>query len=369
MQGDPSWITAEQLIAYARDHGHHVTDAQRRRYHHAGVLPSPKMVGLGRGRGRVALYPAGSERQLVRLQELLAQDRSAERARFQLWLERFPVATHWICAYLRQTLGQMDDLVAEHSDDTLDGPNERVDQLLELASTGRLSSPVLGAARRRLGREAFATIPALLMDLLAGYSTEWGGTESRDIALATRVNQDFVSDALQAVRERLTLTNVKDAIETTTDEDLHQARDEYSVFGGLIRETAVALQRESVRGSSKNPSTTPIEQAVAFLGRLLEGSSSDPALLFSLWLAVRRQPSWQAAIDLITNPMTRPAGTRRLSNSKAPRGCCNSPRGAAHGTGGSACAPSLPRPSPPNTRSSPSPGTASPSASNAATYT
>ncbi len=79
------------LIAEAARHGFAVTGKQIDRWRLDRLLPTPGKTSAGRGRGVQRPTPEGSVAQLVRLCQLLAQDRSLHRAAFRLWIEDYAV--------------------------------------------------------------------------------------------------------------------------------------------------------------------------------------------------------------------------------------------------------------------------------------
>jgi hypothetical protein len=90
------------LIAEAAAAGVRVTGKQIDRWRLEKLLQSPGKAGAGRGRGVRRPAPAGTTLQLLRLHQLLAQDRSVERAAFRLWVEGYEVPLERVRAALRK---------------------------------------------------------------------------------------------------------------------------------------------------------------------------------------------------------------------------------------------------------------------------
>src|SRR5438445_768462 len=67
---------ADDLIALAKASGFHVTKTQLARWHRAGLLPRPvRRQGLGRGKGTISIYPAGTGTQLLALLVIRTRER------------------------------------------------------------------------------------------------------------------------------------------------------------------------------------------------------------------------------------------------------------------------------------------------------
>jgi hypothetical protein len=64
-------------------------------------MPPPGKTGAGRGRGVRRPTPEGSAEQMMRLCQLLSEDRSLERAAFRLWIEGYAVPLERVRTALR----------------------------------------------------------------------------------------------------------------------------------------------------------------------------------------------------------------------------------------------------------------------------
>jgi DNA-binding transcriptional MerR regulator len=88
-----------------------VSAHQIERWHKAGLLPSPRHRGLGRGRGSVSAYPAGTVSQVRVILRLLERHRNLEKVAVLLKLHGYEVSTRACSrAIERLALNPIDDL-------------------------------------------------------------------------------------------------------------------------------------------------------------------------------------------------------------------------------------------------------------------
>jgi len=95
--------TLVEVLSYARSCGYPTSRSQIRRYQQNEVIPKPRQVGLGRGRGSETLYPAETGRQLVAARKAL-KSKSLARARWRLWWDSWHVRPEIIKADLQRGL-------------------------------------------------------------------------------------------------------------------------------------------------------------------------------------------------------------------------------------------------------------------------
>src|SRR5207249_2577161 len=57
------------------------------RFQRAGILPSPRVISLGRGYGTRSVYPPGTGRQLVTLLEIHEREHRLRHVGWSLWWE------------------------------------------------------------------------------------------------------------------------------------------------------------------------------------------------------------------------------------------------------------------------------------------
>lgn len=123
-------FTESELIGYAASKGAPVSPAQLKRWRQRKLLPPVTQRGLGQGRGTETLYPAEAGPWVVDLWQILAADRSIERAGWSLWLKGYPLM--------------------DHARSYLVGSAERVEALFYRLASGDFDkeSPVFAEARR-----------------------------------------------------------------------------------------------------------------------------------------------------------------------------------------------------------------------------
>src|SRR5271157_5130229 len=75
----------DEILKRAAKRRFELRPSQLHRYQQAGLIPSPRQVGLGRGRGTKTMYPAGTSEQLVAACVALRLKNSLKFARWHLW--------------------------------------------------------------------------------------------------------------------------------------------------------------------------------------------------------------------------------------------------------------------------------------------
>lgn len=87
----PDEWTAEQLLAVATSENYTVSLRQLERWRKQDLLPRPRTIHLGRGRGACSVYPPGTDQQLLAVCRLYAKKRNAHHVRWHLWMEGYPI--------------------------------------------------------------------------------------------------------------------------------------------------------------------------------------------------------------------------------------------------------------------------------------
>lgn len=95
-------MTADEIVQYALDCGVSVSRAQLERWHKAGLLPLPRRVHLGRGRGTESRYPAHAAPQAVTIAFGRELDRSLDSMAWYAWCHRHPVTPYVRAMLLRR---------------------------------------------------------------------------------------------------------------------------------------------------------------------------------------------------------------------------------------------------------------------------
>jgi hypothetical protein len=85
------WIERDDLLRAVRSVGLRVTTHQLLRWRNAGLLPAPKRVGHGRGRGTTVHYPPIATLQVTALAAALKAQRNLDEAGWAIWVFGFPV--------------------------------------------------------------------------------------------------------------------------------------------------------------------------------------------------------------------------------------------------------------------------------------
>jgi hypothetical protein len=195
----------DQVIADAARAGHAITADQLARWHRAGLLPRPRQLSLGRGRGTISVYPAGTGEQVVALCQFKDEDRRLDRVACRLWWEGFPVDL----ALIRRQLLKTADGIAEAMEHAGEVPRGRARGFDAVMTHGlgprRLATMVTAATRprsdgaARLARWEAARPPSLddlarfIGDLIADWVT---GVRAAEILMSA------TEDDLLLARER-----------------------------------------------------------------------------------------------------------------------------------------------------------------------
>src|SRR5271169_4349201 len=87
--------TLKEILRYARERGCRPSPHQIHRYQQNGLIPKPRLVGLGQGKGTEARYQHGTGAQLVAALKA-AKSKSFRLARWRLWWEGWRIDSAWI---------------------------------------------------------------------------------------------------------------------------------------------------------------------------------------------------------------------------------------------------------------------------------
>lgn len=111
MEPDAGWISRDDLLAELEAHGCHLTIHQLHRWRHELLLPSPRRIGLGRGRGTRSFYPILALPQAASLALLLDQGFNLDDAGWGLWCVGYPVTEFARTLLMRDLEEQVENLV------------------------------------------------------------------------------------------------------------------------------------------------------------------------------------------------------------------------------------------------------------------
>ncbi len=284
---------AQALLQAAASAGLRVTSTQLRDWRQAGLLPSPRQRGLGRGRGTETLYPAGSTEQLLALCELRKKCRSLDTICWGLWWRRYPVSESRIRRLFEGQLAfptavrdrlQRDDEAAERDDD------EDFGFLIEEAGRGRLSSPSMRLIRKQVGSANFPKLLVILTNLFTGIDPYMFDGDSEILVRA--LADDNSSDAAVSpvdISRAFVPHKLSSALKAASIQDLEAARDEIRSVFELARE-ATALIELVVSPAF----------AVPLLELFRDPLPADGLHVILLWLQLRRS---QQARELLAKAM------------------------------------------------------------------
>lgn len=343
----------ESLITTAAAHGHRVTPVMLKKWRDAGIIPRPQQRSLGRDRGTVALYPAGTRAQLLRLLSIRAEASrfNVEHALWRLWWEGFPIEPTRIRALLEQQLGAFEGWVSRWHTLT---PDERIEEITRISDPppSRLPEP-LRTIRTRLGSQGMGLLASSLARMAVGEFGEWLEQGEQDAVLAglgldqarrERIGREqpwlrgVLSDQLSRFTATIRPERLRDAVAMASDEELQRARDELKAFLKFLYTARVMLEsitgREGAFGLARMPHPNELEHAVM------------PGMLLG-WLAFRRDPALRSGYDTMMSfaaasapvaffmELVRKADTEALPRRLAPSGSM------AHGEEPSTCTTSL----------------------------
>lgn len=97
-------FTAEQLVNLAAEAGYEVTLRQVDRWREYDLLPRPRRIHLGKGKGTCSEYPREALGQLITLCRLHRTERRLHHLRFALWLEGYSVPPEKLKESIRHIL-------------------------------------------------------------------------------------------------------------------------------------------------------------------------------------------------------------------------------------------------------------------------
>lgn len=298
----------EALLGTANAAGFRVSRFQLRRWQQAGLLPEPKQSGLGRGRGTVVLYPAGTSSQLFALCAQLKRKRSLPVAAWHLWWDGFSIPDARIRETLREMIVDWDErreglrVLKERDDPEVEEAWARIGKW----GRGRLADPELRRIRKRTGRDRFPTFYLLLTEIGAGAFDGWsdptdGETLAKGLGFSrtapyrsTEKRSEFLArlqNIFRGLSEVLQPQRLRSVLDSSSAEDLRATRDEVVACLDLLDPFLALL------------ATVIGEDVRAFLNRIGIGRTplhfkSQQGLLL-LWLSVRQEPRTRAPYQLM----------------------------------------------------------------------
>jgi hypothetical protein len=274
--------TVERVLGVAQEAGFEVTRAQLHRWQRQGLLPRPRQRGLGRGRGTEVLYPPGSGRQLIALCEQLQTKRSLIDACWVLWWNGYPVSEARIRALFNAKALQLEWLRVGEERGHL---TPVVDEL----SRGRLPDEAVRLMRQRTGFDPFPPFLKQLVKLGLGGFDGFAGVNADLVAKGFGLpDSQGLEEQLRAASHAYDPRRLREALETSSLEDLEAARDEMRAV--LAFPDALIALAEAQLGRA-----VPRPYKIALKRLLLENG----LYLVLLWLSVRRSPKVQQMVEAL----------------------------------------------------------------------
>lgn len=207
----------EQVIRYARQNGHKLTRAQLRRYQQHGVIGSPKLIGLGRGRGTRVAYPSGTGQQLVAACEALRQNRSFRVARWKLWWTGLAVNTAQIRRALDQYL-------------KINPKNERLPREMRRRLHGAAQQRRVKRFTQQITEGKFEGFSEPLDEKLFARAMKLPPQIVADMKAPDYWPTSGMGNFFRMFSQALGSTKVKESLLDSTDSDLQATRDEVRRF-------------------------------------------------------------------------------------------------------------------------------------------
>lgn len=178
------WESRTEVLQAAHEAGCSLSAPQLGRLHRAGLIASPRTRSLGRGKGTVSEFPAGTAARLLRVMELQRQEGTKKFSiiGWRLWWEDggplpppardllTDVASSWDEA----RRGLSDLITRERAGDA--DAERRMDELYTAAEHARMDGPV-GTARRKTGREGFSSVVRVFIEIATGHFESYNDTE------------------------------------------------------------------------------------------------------------------------------------------------------------------------------------------------
>ena len=251
--------STEQVLKAAVGAGCPTSHDQLVRLHRFGIIPRPRQHSLGRGKGTVTLYPAGTAELVIRAAQLKGRF-DLEEVAWTMWWDGLAVPNRLARSYLSKVaeffLTEWGELVDEHGDLTA-----KAEEFLDRAGDPdtRIDSMPMRWARRRVGRKDFDLFLSFLLAVVAGRTAElpledlqliergMGIDRARTDVLATTGKPWLDGDIREDFDNIARLANpaaIAVALAEASDDDLRQLRDKTKAFcsfvsnmGSIVRET------------------------------------------------------------------------------------------------------------------------------------
>ncbi|GEM_PF-3550476 len=277
-------LSPEELLAAARAEGLELTREKLHRWRKAGLMPTPELRSLGRGRGRAARYQSGALAQALTIGALLTRSRDLDAARWLLFLDGFPVSMRHLRKQLAAVISPQVRL-AEDARAASDTDDDDVAQryLDSLARAAEKRSPRNRLVRQLVGPANMPTLLGLVRQLGTG---TYSDASPEERALVSRFLPMWDSGGptaseLSWFSEFIDSAPLAAVLHQTDDETLRRARSEFLRAIAIFRDVASAVPGLSAALSLE--------------------MRRDPAwprpLLFLYWLRHRENPQVRQAFE------------------------------------------------------------------------
>ena len=283
----PQTLTLAELLQAVAAEGLPLSRFQLDRWRKAGLLRTPDVVSLAEGHGKEAHYPRTAVAQLLTIAVLLRRSRDLEAARWQLFVDGFPVSTRKLKNFLAMELARplyLREQLQTSSENDDDTKAEAILAPLQKLPPSRRTPPLVRVMRKRVPRSQRESWHLRLLQMAAGLYPRVGDEEDATLMSAGVLGDDagtFQTPVLPMISELLEPTRLHAALREASEETLDAARAE---FLQLIPRLRIALER------------APQVRSVLALQIRRDVYWPDP-FLFLLWLAWRAYPHARATID------------------------------------------------------------------------
>ena len=305
---------ASDVVRAVAAAGEQVTLAQLRRWHRAGLIAVPQQRPLGRGRGTVTVYPAGTSERALAICVLRRQRRSLEDIGWLLWWEGHDIPAPLVRAALEREAASLRATAA-----SLFTATGLADELLNILDSGRelqVRSKTFRRARKRVGMKQFGGFVESLMLAAGGF----GDTLlDEDVALIDkglgfdRARTDLLPSGepwltsepradLAAIGRLFNINELDVGARRADDEELAKARDEAKAFAELMISMSAVI-RQGFDGWA---------YGFGLFGAWAEEALGDPKgqhRLLLIWLALRT-PELRAGMATIAEQAAAAAEAR-----------------------------------------------------------
>ncbi len=297
MREYPAEGSSGDLVALVLESGLKVSKTQLARWHRAGLIPLP--VGrrfLGRPRGSVTVYPPGTGRQLLELLRIHSKERRLPFVAWRLWWARYDVSLpKRIRPFLDRVLSAWEKAAS----------SARPTGSAKRLGTARLAETALRKARKRVGSRRFPEFLETVLKVVSGEFEGWSQADESALfekglglrrARIDRVSglppwlQGDAAEALGSLSSLLQPDQLRNALNSATDQDLLAARDELRSVLSLFR--SVALIAEAVFGRGAF--------GFAVFRDLDAAKPPSQAFFMLIWLVLRKRPPFADGLELLT---------------------------------------------------------------------